>query len=106
MQATEQQDGAALLGAHCKPSPRPQGAGVRVCLPAHLISVLSFRYGHIGPAPTETDKMCYRFRLANRGRALWTRTRVIVGDLPSGSDRRKYPVGGVFLSDWGEEEEI
>ncbi len=35
--------------------------------PIHLIS---FRFGHFGPGPTETDITVLSFRLANRGRTL------------------------------------
>jgi hypothetical protein len=83
--------------------------GPRAPASESVCPLISYRFCHFGmviSVPRQPKPIKFVFRLANRGRALWTRTRVIVGDLPSGSDRRKYPVGGVFLSDWGEEEEI
>ena len=44
--------------------------------PIHLIS---FRFGHFGPGPTETDITVLSFRLANRGRALVLTTPLELG---------------------------
>ena len=40
------------------------------CISVHPIHLISFRFGHFGPGPTETDITVLSFRLANRGRAL------------------------------------